>query len=103
MPYADYTQHLAKNRERQRTLRGAENHLRANREYRRRNRKKLAAHNAVTKALLRGHMEKVPLCATPRCDCTETEAHHPDYDQPLDVVWLCSPHHKEVHRMARKA
>ena len=24
-------------------------------------------------------------------------AHHPDYSKPLDVVWLCQPHHKQEH------
>lgn len=26
-------------------------------------------------------------------------AHHPDYDRPLDVVWLCQPHHKAAHAL----
>ena len=26
-------------------------------------------------------------------------AHHPDYDRPLDVVWLCPKHHKEAHAL----
>lgn len=26
-------------------------------------------------------------------------AHHPDYDRPLDVVWLCQPHHKQTHAL----
>lgn len=26
-------------------------------------------------------------------------AHHPDYDRPLDVVWLCQPHHKQAHAL----
>jgi hypothetical protein len=32
----------------------------------------------------------------------DSEAHHPDYDRPLDVVWLCPPHHKQAHALARK-
>lgn len=31
----------------------------------------------------------------------KAEAHHPDYSRPLDVVWLCSPHHKQAHALAR--
>jgi hypothetical protein len=30
-------------------------------------------------------------------------AHHPDYDHPLDVVWLCQSHHKQAHALSRKA
>jgi hypothetical protein len=26
-------------------------------------------------------------------------AHHPDYDRPLDVVWLCHPHHGQAHAL----
>ncbi len=39
-----------------------------------------------------------PVCAIPECD-GKPQAHHPDYSRPLDVVWLCSPHHREVHEM----
>jgi hypothetical protein len=27
----------------------------------------------------------------------KAEAHHPDYSTPLDVIWLCSLHHKAAH------
>lgn len=45
-----------------------------------------------------GRIEKQPcfICGE------KSEAHHPDYDRPLDVVWLCPAHHKQVHAMAKK-
>lgn len=30
-------------------------------------------------------------------------AHHPDYSRPLDVVWLCQPHHKQAHALVTNA
>lgn len=40
-----------------------------------------------------GRVEKQPcfICGD------RAEAHHPDYSAPLDVVWLCSVHHKQAH------
>ena len=31
------------------------------------------------------------------CGEALVEAHHPNYDRPLDVVWLCKKHHREIH------
>jgi hypothetical protein len=54
-----------------------------------------AAHIAVGNALRDGVLTKLPclICGD------ESEAHHPDYSRPLDVVWLCSSHHKEAHKI----
>ena len=30
------------------------------------------------------------------------EAHHADYNKPLEVVWLCRIHHVEAHRVVEK-
>lgn len=34
------------------------------------------------------------------CGNTNVQGHHPDYDRPLDVIWLCVKHHKETHKIA---
>lgn len=51
----------------------------------------VAVHNAVK----RGKMKKLSceICGDPK-----SEAHHPDYDKPLDVMWLCRKHHADIHR-----
>ncbi len=43
----------------------------------------------------RGKVLKVPCLV---CGTIEVESHHPDYSQPLNVLWLCKPHHRRLHR-----
>lgn len=31
------------------------------------------------------------------CGEKKAEGHHPDYDEPLEVSWLCERHHKMLH------
>lgn len=31
------------------------------------------------------------------CKSNKAEAHHKDYDKPLEVIWLCKEHHSQVH------
>lgn len=56
---------------------------------------KMRAHAAVGRAVKRGSLIVQPceVCGT-ECD---VQAHHEDYEQPLDVRWLCRTHHKEEH------
>lgn len=35
------------------------------------------------------------------CGSVDSEAHHPDYREPVKVVWLCRKHHKCQHRRPR--
>ena len=50
---------------------------------------------AVSKALRERVLVKKPceVCG----DTKRIEAHHADYDNPLEVVWLCRTHHRQEH------
>ena len=52
-----------------------------------------AAHIITGNAIRDGRLKKEPcfICGG------KSEAHHPDYSRPLDVVWLCVLHHKQAH------
>lgn len=52
---------------------------------------KKQAREEVLKALRKGILTKKPceVCSNPK-----SEAHHKDYSKPLEVEWLCRPHHK---------
>ena len=57
------------------------------------------ARRAVQSAIAAGKLRRQP------CDvCGETDlvdAHHEDYDKPLDVRWLCHGHHAQLHALRR--
>lgn len=55
---------------------------------------KFKARAAVNHALRDKRLFRMP-CQ--QCGVAQSEAHHPDYSRPLDVVWLCRSHHREVH------
>jgi hypothetical protein len=59
---------------------------------------KVAARDKVSNAVRDGRLFKKP-CEV--CSKKKVEAHHPDYSKPLDVKWLCTKHHKELHRKAQ--
>lgn len=62
-------------------------------EWRARHKEKKLAHDAVERAVATRKLSPLPCwtCGDP------AEAHHADYSSPLDVVWLCRKHHKELH------
>lgn len=55
---------------------------------------KARARIAVHNALRDGRLTKQP-CAI--CGDDAVDAHHEDYDRPLDVIWLCRAHHAQRH------
>lgn len=62
--------------------------------WREQNRLKRKAHSTFWEAIQAGRVVKLP-CAC--CGAPEVEGHHPDYSRPLDVIWLCRPHHIKLH------
>lgn len=56
------------------------------------------ARNLVQKAVDRGHMEKPATCSACDDEGVRIEAHHEDYERPLDVTWLCKPCHYKADR-----
>lgn len=48
----------------------------------------------------RGKVKRGP-CEVAGCKA-RAEAHHDDYDKPLEVRWLCTEHHRAHHKRAKK-
>ena len=57
---------------------------------------KRQAHNKVKRAKQQGLLEIQP-CVV--CGNIQVEAHHKDYAQALEVVWLCDLHHMAAHKI----
>lgn len=70
----------------------------AKKRYYARNRNRLKATQRFKEALKSGKIVRQPCFV---CGVSPAHGHHPDYSHPLDVVWLCPPHHREVHRMVK--
>lgn len=60
--------------------------------------KRRKARSILNHAIRDGQMKREPCeeCRRP------AEAHHPDYDFPLSVVWLCFYHHRKLHKINRE-
>lgn len=58
---------------------------------------KVSARSKVRSALANGSITKPGTCS--ECNTlVKVEAHHKDYNKPLDVDWLCRQCHAGVHR-----
>lgn len=64
------------------------------RKYRAANRKKILARQRLQRAVKSGRVE-IGACEMKGSDCKgRIEAHHDDYDRPLEVRWFCHYHHR---------
>jgi len=50
---------------------------------------KYKARQAVSNALRNGRLKKLPCESCSNSNLEDIEAHHPNYQRPLDVIWLC--------------
>jgi hypothetical protein len=66
-------------------------------EYRKQFAERKQAQSLLRSAVLKGDV--MPMACW--CCGNKAEAHHPDYSRPLDVVWLCSSHHKQAHALTK--
>ncbi len=64
-------------------------------QWRQKDKRRVAAHNAVARAIRKGTLVRQP-CE--RCGAANAFAHHEDYDKKLEVFWLCQPCHKQRHK-----
>ena len=54
------------------------------------------AHGAVHSALLKGKLKRPDKCSSCNKKCKPL-AHHPDYNEKLSIIWLCTKCHIEIH------
>ena len=66
-----------------------------NKAWRNADKRRMAAHNAVSRAIKAGTLLRMPCI---RCGDHNSVAHHEDYDKQLEVMWLCQPCHKQRHK-----
>jgi hypothetical protein len=53
------------------------------------------AHGVVQRAVRDGLLVRQP-CE--KCGAGQAHAHHDNYDEPMNVMWLCAKHHRARHR-----
>ena len=70
-------------------------------QYKKRSPEKHKARGILNMAVRRGKVHKPLYCSS--CDSDKhLEAHHTDYSNPLEVLWLCRSCHRELHNKMRE-
>src|SRR5262245_4938430 len=59
---------------------------------------KYRAQTAVSNAIRDNKLKKGTCCEIEGCNRLPIAAHHDDYSKPLEVRWLCWPHHAVADR-----
>ena len=90
----EHYQQYEKNREQQPDRKADK--LVAMKTHRDKNPDKYKARTAVNNAIRDGRLVRKS-CVVGGCQ-EKSEAHHEDYSKPLEVIWMCRPHHRQHHR-----
>lgn len=61
---------------------------------------KKRARYLAKQAVRKGWIQKLP-CEHLDCLNENSEMHHPDYNEPLTVLWICREHHYALHTCLR--
>lgn len=69
--------------------------------YRARHKEKTKAEGLVNEAIRYGKLKRPDKCESCGKEC-KPQAHHYDYSKPLEVVWLCTACHANVHKEMRE-
>ncbi len=80
---------------------GKSSHRKSTARWKNQHPKRRSAQIAVGNAVRDGKLIPWSCCALPECG-EHPQAHHADYDRPLDVVWLCAKHHSEAHNLIKE-
>lgn len=84
----------------QKTIQGKNAGRKAKIKWKMNNLDRRAAHVIFGNAIKKGQIIKKPceICGS----VYRIHGHHDDYTKPLEVKWLCSKHHKEVHKNVKR-
>lgn len=55
------------------------------------------SHDLIYQGIKNGTIIKPTKCSIVGCVNDKIEAHHNDYDKPLEIQWLCKYHHSLIH------
>jgi len=80
--------------EREKTAKRKEFRVEQLRRHRANNPQKDRARRILMYAVRTGKIKREPC----KCGDSKSQGHHEDYSKPLEVIWLCDKHHKELHR-----
>jgi hypothetical protein len=66
------------------------------RKYRKKYPEKVKAQQKLNREFRKGNIKRSPCY---KCgEIYKVHAHHPNYCKPLEIIWVCSIHHKELHK-----